>query len=149
MLISREARNKYSFNEFLFQPDGHFSPRDYHATGQFAEVMSKSRGTPVSPSDIHAMYLLDYVFRFLMDRYTSQNPFIIASAFEYLHSHLGIKTNQVILKYTDEFPSLEVYTGRFSPEEYLSRNDKEGEKSLKNLIMADSSYMNPAFEVYK
>ena len=89
MLISRRARQKYQFEEALFQTDGHLRLGDYAAARAFAVQMSGRRPEPVPASDIQAMLLLDEVMRILLRQYDLQNPGVLGRALTYLQLRAG------------------------------------------------------------
>ena len=72
--VSRQARQKYAFDEALFGLDGRLLLADFAAARRFAESMTRVRGQAVPASDINAMGLIDEILHILIRQYELQHP---------------------------------------------------------------------------
>ncbi len=151
MLISRGARQKYQFEETLFQPDGHLRAGDYHAARSFAAQLSLQRPEPVPASDIQAMLLLDEVMRILLRQYEAQNPGVLGRALGYLQTGMREKLEPALVRFTDAFPPRAVYYGDVSAADYLA-GDTGGRShrvnALEEMLLVHVTNRNPALERY-
>ncbi|MGB7874470.1 MAG: alpha-amylase family glycosyl hydrolase [Anaerolineales bacterium] len=151
--VSRQARNKYQFDEGLFSPAGRAAVADFASARRFAEVMSAHRTYPVPASDINAMGLLDEVFRILVKQYESQNPGVFRRGLDWLKPHVGDdKLETTLLRFIEEFPPQAVYRGEVPEQAYLNAaSDKVShrELSLEDLLFLYITNLNPATKPYK
>ena len=150
--VSRQARNKYKFDEGLFSPAGRATVADFASARRFAEMMSARRGSPVPASDINAMGLLDEVFRILIQQYQLQNPGVFRRGLDWLKPHVGEDAlDTTFLRFIDEFPPQTVYHGEMPGQVYLNAATDEvshRELSLEEILLLHTSNLNPAARPY-
>jgi glycosidase len=149
MLISRAARDLYSFDLEQFTSDGQFFLTSYQSARTFAAQISKVKGENVPASDIHALCLLDEVLWFLLNFYVSKHPEVLGKALSYLGKNIGDKKDLVLIEYTAEFPSIPVYLFKIKPVDYLMSEAAVPGATLKNLVMTSIANKNPALLAYK
>ncbi|HEY6075044.1 MAG TPA: alpha-amylase, partial [Anaerolineales bacterium] len=151
MLVSRAARQKYQFEESLFQPDGRVHLADFSTARRFAAQMSAQRPEPVPASDMQAMALLDEVLRILLRQYELQNPGVLQRALGYLQSGLGGQLEAALVRFTDEFPPKSVFFGDVSASDYLA-GDTAGrshrQNALEEMLLVHVTNQNPALARY-
>jgi glycosidase len=146
--ISRQARQKYQFDEALFALDGNVILVDYAASRYFAESMTKVRGEVIPASDINAMGLIDEILHILVRQYERQNPGAMRRAFEYVRKD----ADATLLKFTLEFPPLLVYRGEIDAQNYLDMETagrSHRQSSLEEMLMLYLANANPAMAPYR
>jgi glycosidase len=126
--ISRDARQRYNFDEALFGLSGNVVFADYAAARRFAQAMNAGRdlkaepGSAVRAGDINAMGLIDEVSHFVLELYRRQrNPQAMAGALAALDQRLGGAALENALEvFADRFPTVAVYRGEQSAADYLN-----------------------------
>jgi len=149
MLITRAARDRYSFDLEQFNTDGHYFLKDYQSARTFAAQISKMRRENIPASDIHALCLMDEVLWFLFNYYVSIHPQLLGKALSYLGKNIGEKKDLALIEYVDEFPSIPVYLLKIKPEDYLRSEAVIPGNAIKNLLMTSIANNNPALLRYK
>ncbi len=150
--VSRQARDKYQFDEGLFSPAGRAAVADFAAARQFAEVLSAHRTSPVPASDINAMGLLDEVFRILIKQYENQNPDVFRNGLEWIKVQIDEnRLENTFLRFVAEFPPQSIYRGEMQEQAFL--NDATGdipqrELSLEDMLLLNVTNLNPAAQPY-
>lgn len=154
--ISREARDRYAFDQSLFQFTGNAVLVNIQAARAFAQRMNDRRDMAryperfVSAGDVNAMGLIDELSHMVVKLYddevrrrkgTSQRVF--SAALDYASEKLGAeKVLSTLSRFTDAFPPLEVYRGNQSTLEYLATNSVD---ALEEQLMLWLENNNPAF----
>ena len=94
--VSRDARQRYEFDEALFGLSGNVVFADYAAARRFAQAMNAQRdlaadpGRAVRAGDINAMGLVDEILHHVVELYRRQrNPAAMAGALAALDQALG------------------------------------------------------------
>lgn len=157
--ISKQAREKYAFNEHLFSSSGNVVFASFHAARLFAEKMNARRDLTSHPeravqaSQINALGLIDELLHKVVALYRQQvNPQVFQSALDYLTADFGArKVDIVLLKFVEEFPPLEVYKGKMTPENYLKGSTGSTSNrliALEEMLMLWLANMNPAFQPF-
>ena len=67
--VSRQARQKYQFDETLFATDGRVVLSDFSAARRFAERIYAVSGRLVPASDIYALGLMDEILHLIIRQY--------------------------------------------------------------------------------
>ena len=157
--ISRQARQKYNFDESIFTSDGNVIFANFHAGRVFAQIVNQVRDAvhhpdlAVSAGQINAMGLIDEIFHFVFSLYRIQKSSQVHSkALAALEKKIG-KTalDRTLTLFTAQFPPLAVYQGRQTVTEYLkSASDgvSHREAALEELLMLWLANYNPAFKPY-
>ena len=150
--VSRQARQKYQFEETLFATDGRVVLSDFSAARRFAERIYAVSGRLVPASDIYALGLMDEILHLIIRQYEKQNPGVLTRALDSLQSNLGARLDETLFKFTDEFPPVAVYQGNQSVQEYLS-NSTNGiphkQISMEEMLLVNIANNNPAAQSYK
>ncbi|MEK6599638.1 MAG: alpha-amylase family glycosyl hydrolase [Deltaproteobacteria bacterium] len=148
MLTCKQARNTYNFNADFFSPNGRVTFTDYSSARRFATQISIRRANPVPASDIYALYLIDEALRILIHKYISQNAKMMTRAKENVRDSLGDKTDEVFIKFVDEFPPMSVYLGDMTAKLYFIGTG-QGEKTIEDILLVNITNLNPAIQPYK
>ncbi|MEJ2618463.1 MAG: hypothetical protein P8Z35_26140, partial [Ignavibacteriaceae bacterium] len=141
--VSKSARKKYDFDKSLFSINGDLIIADFRQARILTEKINAKRKSEedsagfVTSGHLNALGLLHEIFHYLIRVYEDvENPGVLDRGIKYLLNHVEEKElNKVLLEYINEFPPLEVFKGKISPEEYL--NGKTEEKSNKEIILEE------------
>jgi len=125
--ISRNARDKYQFDESLFSLSGNVIFANFHASRQFAQKINEKLDLvnfperAVRAGQINAMGLIDEILHYIVEMYREQvDPQVSQKAFEWLNKKFDqVTINKILLKFIQEFPPLSVYKRQIEPEKYL------------------------------
>jgi glycosidase len=158
--ISRQARDRYLFDELIFAQSGNVIFTDFHAARIFARKMNQKRDlinfpeTVVRAGQINAMGLIDEILHLVVQLYRQQiNPQVMQQAFEWIKSALGEEgLDQTLLQFVQEFPPVAVYQKSISAKEYLN-SETNGISNrtiaLEELLLLWLANANPAFSPFK
>lgn len=157
--VSRQARDRYSFDLSLFSFNGNVIFANFHAARQFAQKMNNQRDLvnypekAVKAGQINAMGLIDEILHLVVAQYRGQkNPQVMEQALEQLEFSLGTeKLDAILLLFTQEFPPLAVYQRRQTPHEYLAGKSEHGSNranTLEEIILLWVANKNPALSPY-
>ncbi len=154
--VSRQARDRYQFDETLFGLSGNVLLANFHAARVFAQKMNEKRDLVSFPEQavragqINAMGLIDEISHLVVQMYREQrNPKAMQEALDWLYEQVGQQeTDAALRRFADEFPPLTVYQRQVSLDAYL-----EGETAgvrhrqlvLEEMLMLWLANMNPAF----
>jgi len=153
--VSREARDRYKFDETLFSLNGNVILANFHAARVFAQRMNERRDLASFPEravragQINAMGLLDEILHRLVAQYRElKNPLVMQQALEWLEEQLGVAAVDVTLRrFAEEFPPIAVYRREISLDTYLG-GTTEGIPNrqilLEELLMLWLANANPA-----
>ncbi len=150
--VSRQARQKYQFDETLFATDGRVVLSDFSAARRFAERIYAVSGRLVPASDIYALGLMDEILHLIIRQYEKQNPGVMTRALDSLQSGLGVRLDETLVKFTDEFPPVAVYQGNQSVQEYLSNSTNSishKQISMEEMLLVNIANNNPAAQSYR
>ena len=153
--VSKIARIKYNFDKSLFSINGDLIIADFRQArilSQKINAKRKSEGDSagfVTSGHLNALGLLHEIFHYLIRIYEDvENPGVLDRGIKYLLTHIEEKElNKVLLGYVNEFPPLEVFKGKITPEEYLNGNTEgklNKEIILEELIILQLENSNPA-----
>jgi len=146
--VSRRARQKYQFDESIFALNGNVVLADFAAARRFAERITLVRGYPVPASHINAMGLIDEILHILVREYERRNPGVIQRALQ--AASTGAESS--LLRFTEEFPPVQVYRGELQPKEYLqgaTAGRLNRLASLEEMLILHITNQNPAIQPYK
>lgn len=154
--VSRQARDRYQFDESLFSLSGNVLLANLYAARLFAQRMNEQRDLisfpeqAVRAGQINAMGLIDEVLHYVIELYRQQrNPQVMGQAFDRLVDEFGQeKVDATLRRFAEEFPPLDVYRRQVSLDAYL-----QGETAgvphrhilLEEMLMLWLANMNPAF----
>jgi glycosidase len=154
--VSREARDRYQFDQALFSLSGNVLFANFYAARVFAQKMNERRDLVTFPEravragQINAMGLIDEILHVVVQAYRQQRqPAVMQQALEWLDERLGREAVDATLRrFADEFPPLAVYRREVSLDDYL-----EGETAgvshrqalLEEMLLLWLANANPAF----
>jgi glycosidase len=157
--VSRQARDRYSFDQSLFSLSGNVIFANFHAVRTFAQKINQRRDLvnfperAVQAGQINAMGMIDEIMHHVIQMYRQQkNPQVIQAALVDLREQIGSKELERSLRqFVMEFPPLVVYNGKLDPDEYLD-DDTDGIPNrsvvLEEMIMLWVANRNPAFSPF-
>ncbi|MGB5894340.1 MAG: alpha-amylase family glycosyl hydrolase [Ignavibacteriaceae bacterium] len=134
---------KYKFDESFYSLNGNLIIVNSQAARYISDKINEVRKNEgaydqfTTAGEINALGVLHEVYHYLINAYVQKEyPGVIKRSIDFLKSALSEKTlNKVLLKFVEEFPTLDVYRGETKPEEYL--NGKTGNKSNKEMILEE------------
>jgi glycosidase len=155
--ISRNARDKYQFDQSLFALDGNVLFADLYAVRQFVNKVNQRRDLLHHPEltlktgQVNALGLIDEIFHHVLFLYRRQvDPNALTGALESLRSTLGQKeTDDLLALFLAEFPPLAVYNSKQSAKKYLNEDTKGIPNRLlvlEELILLYVTIHNPALD---
>ncbi|MDZ7260713.1 MAG: alpha-amylase family glycosyl hydrolase, partial [candidate division KSB1 bacterium] len=157
--ISRQARDRYQFDETLFSITGNVIFTNFHAVRVFAQKMNNQRDLVKHPEQVikagqlNAMGLIDEILHYVMELYRRQkNSKVVEQALDWLEPKVGQETlDRALIQFVEEFPTVAVYKNRNHPEAYL-QSQTEGVPNrqivLEEMLLLWLANMNPAFSSF-
>ena len=141
--ISKSTRIKYKFADSFYSFNGNLIIVNSQAARYISDKINEVRKNEgafdqlTTAGEINALGVLHEVYHYLINHYVQkENPGVIKRSIDFLNSTLNEeKINEVLLKFVEEFPPLDVYRGKIKIEEYL--NGKTGNKLNKELILEE------------
>ena len=157
--ISRQTREKYQFDEWLFSTNGNVVFSNFAAARLFAHKMNAQRDLVRHPeqtvhaAQIYAMGLLDEILHHIVARYRKEkNPRLLDQTIARLEAQLGAAdVDEVLLRFTEQFPPLAVHRGQMNAATYLTRSTEgtpNRQIALEELLMLWVSNRNPAMKPF-
>ncbi len=158
--ISRQARDRYQFDQTLFNLQGNVIFANFHAARLFAQKMNQARDLVTFPEQairagqINAMGLIDEILHQVVFLYRQEkNPQIMVEALAWLQERVGAKElDRTLIEFTYDFPPLAVYRKQQTTSEYLD-GKTEGISNrtlvLEEMLMLWVANLNPACEPYQ
>ncbi len=112
--ISRQAREKYQFDQSLYSLTGNVILANFHAARVFAQKMNQKRDLILFPEQavkagqINAMGLIDEILHYVIRQYREEkNPQVMEQALAYLETELGEDAvDRTLSAFVDQFPNL-------------------------------------------
>lgn len=152
--ISREARDKYKFDQTLFKSSGNILFPNFPAVRQFTALINHKKDITARAGDLNAMGLMDEIFHHVAGLYREQkNPKAMEKALDWLYKELGREEVEDVLKlFSHQFPPMAVYNDEITVEEYLEQETQgvpHRQLLLEELIMLWVANMNPACKPYR
>ncbi len=158
--VRRDARARYGVNEGLFTLAGNAIFPNLRAVRELAATMTADRraaGEPdpvVAPGSLNAMGLIDEILHAVVAVYREhEDPEAIDDALDHLDEVLGTDAvDEVLLRFTTDFPPLAVHRGELTPEAYLAdetAGTPNREVALEELAACWLENANPAFAPYR
>ena len=153
--ISRNARDRYQFDESLFSLSGNVLLANFHAARLFAQRMNQKRDLlrfpeqVVRAGQINALGLIDEIMHFVVAMYRQEkNPRVMAQAMDWLYEQVGQSAVDATLRrFADEYPPLAVYRRQVALDHYLD-GETDGIPNrqivLEEMLMLWVTNMNPA-----
>jgi glycosidase/predicted metal-dependent HD superfamily phosphohydrolase len=154
--ISRQARDRYQFDQALFSISGNVIFANFHASRVFAQKMNQKRDLvsfpeqAVKAGQINAMGLIDEIVHYVAGLYREQrNLQAMQQAVAWLVERLGQEAvDAALLKFVDTFPPLAVYRREVGAAAYLA-GETDGvpnrQIALEEMLLLWLANANPAF----
>ncbi|OJX41538.1 MAG: alpha-amylase [Chloroflexi bacterium 44-23] len=157
--ISRHARNKYKFDQSIFQTDGNVIISNFHAARLFSSQINQERDLITFPekaahaSEIYAIGLIDEVFHQLFKLYREKlgGKNLFDEAYQFLVKKMSTQEiNQVIELFLSTFPPSDVFQKKITPANYIAtlKKNKQYELIMEEIILLWVENQNPALENY-
>ena len=162
--VSRQARDRYQFNESLFATHGNVVFANFHAARIFAKKINDKRDLvnfpeqAVRAGQINALGLIDEILHMVVHFYRQQvNPQVMADALDWSVGMLGQEVmDSALRRFSEEFPPLPVYRRETSIDEYLNgESTLEGvsisnrQLVLEEMLLLWLANANPAFAPFQ
>jgi glycosidase len=153
--VSRQARDRYQFDQSLFALNGNVILANFRAARGFAKSMNDRRDLISFPEQtiragqINALGLIDEILHYIVVIYLEQiDRDALRGALELLDDKLGEGgVNLALRRFVDEFPPLAVYRRDLDVDAWL-QGDTAGvpnrQIALEEMLMLWVSNMNPA-----
>lgn len=157
--ISRQARDRYQFDQSLFSLRGNVIFANFHGARLFAQRMNQKRDLVNYPEQairagqINALGLIDEILHFVVQEYRQQKqPQVMAQALEYLYREIGqAEVERALQLFSLEFPPVPVYRREMSLEAYLegaTAGVPHRQVVLEEMLMLWIANANPACDPY-
>ncbi|RPI88061.1 MAG: alpha-amylase [Chloroflexi bacterium] len=159
--VSREARDRYSFDDTLFSISGNVIFANFHNARLFAQKMNSKRDLinfpeqAVRAGQINAMGLLDEILHLVVGLYREQrNPDAFDKAIDWLNTKIGNENvDRLLRNFVEEFPPVSVYRREVGIDDYLNGETQDSlvgkvsnkQIALEEMLMLWMANMNPAF----
>ncbi|MBD3223230.1 MAG: alpha-amylase [Caldithrix sp.] len=138
--ISKEARDKYNFDDTFFSTDGRVIYANFNAARKFAKTINAKRSSDqsfISASDLNAMGLLDEIMHLMIEKYRRDyNERLFERMEKFLHNNFSAgETEKLLYHFSEMFPVPSVYKGETTSEHYLKGTS--GELSNRYVLMEE------------
>lgn len=124
--VSRQARDRYQFDEAIYALSGNVIFANFQAARTFAQKINQKRDIVNHPEraarsgEINAVGLIDEILHYVIALYREQrSPQLMAEALNWLKERIGARdVERTLVLFATEFPPLAVYKGEISLAEY-------------------------------
>ncbi|HEX2980214.1 MAG TPA: alpha-amylase family glycosyl hydrolase [Anaerolineaceae bacterium] len=157
--VSRQARDRYQFDQALFSLSGTAIFANFHAARVFAQKMNQKRDLVHFPEQairagqINAMGMIDEILHYVVRLYIQEvEPQAFHEALDSIEATLGrASLDQALRRFADEFPPSAVYRREISLDDYLA-GATEGisnrEILLEEMVNLWLTNLNPAMDPF-
>jgi len=157
--VSRQARDRYQFDQALFSLTGNVLFADFRASRVFAQKMNARRNLRehpeqvVSAGQINAMGLIDEIMHYVIGLYRrDRNPEVMRQAMEWVKGRVGSReVERTLVQFATEFPPMTVYRGEMALAEYYTGTTDgipNEQVLLEEMLMLWVANKNPALEPF-
>jgi glycosidase len=158
--VSREARERYDFDDALFSLTGNVIFTDPHAAREVVQAMNAVRDLARFPEealkagDMLAMGLIDEILHYVVRLYCKEkNSLAMEQALAGLFEKMGeAAVDDALLNFVTWFPPLAVHRGKLSPAAYLEAKTAgipNRQVAMEEMLLLWLANMNPAFSPFK
>jgi glycosidase len=157
--VSRQARDRYGFDDTLFSLSGNVIFANLAASREFAERMNRVRDAGRHPERtihggaLNAMGLIDEALHAIMAQYRQRYPNVMNDALSWLGARLGTEgLESTLLSFVQHFPPVSVYRHQQTAAEWLASSSQgvpHRAVALEELLMLWLENTNPAFQPFK
>ena len=153
--ISRQARDRYQFDQSLFSVTSNVILANFHAARVFTQKMNQQHDLvrfpeqAVRAGQINALGLIDEILHVVVGLYRDQkNPQVMAQALDWLSDRLGAEAVDAALgRFAAEFPTVAVYRRDLPADVYLDGQTNGVPNRhivLEEMLMLWLANLNPA-----
>src|SRR5882757_4595410 len=157
--VSREARDRYEFDQTLFAFSGNVVFANLGASREFAFRMNELRNAEkdpartINPGALYAMGLIDEMSHILVDYYRRRlDPKVMADALGWFDARIGKEElDKTILAFVEQFPTVDVYREQTTPADWLAgQTDGIPHRAVafEEMIFLWLANANPAFKPF-
>src|SRR5882757_7501285 len=157
--VSREARDRYEFDQTLFAFSGNVVFANLGASREFAFRMNERRNAEndpartINPGALYAMGLIDEMSHILVDYYRRRlDPKVMADALGWFDARIGKEElDKTILAFVEQFPTVDVYREQTTPADWLAgQTDGIPHRAVafEEMIFLWLANANPAFKPF-
>jgi glycosidase len=126
--ISKQARDRYQFDQSLFSFNGNVIFANFHSVRLFAQKMNQRLDLvqfperAVKAGQINAMGMVDEILHFVISLYDkNRSPSSMSMAVQWLEERIGKSDlEKVLLAFVQQFPPTSVYRRELTADEYLA-----------------------------
>jgi hypothetical protein len=158
--VSRQARDRYQFDQTLFSIRGNVIFADLRAARSFATQMNQKKDLVNHPEQgvragsLNALGMIHEILHHVLGIYRQQhNPEVMAEALAALKDTIGKReVERTLVLFATEFPPAEVYQGKLSLAEYyvgLTDGVPNEQVLLEELLMLWVTNKNPAAAMFE
>lgn len=158
--VTKQARDKYQFDEILFSTNGNVVFANFQASREFAHKINQSRtdtnnlDTLASPADLNALGLIDEIFHHIVEEYFNTHGHNIRTALaRFLIQRIGReKAIDTLIKFNEQFPPVAIYNNQQTIPEYLNGSEKgvnNYDVTVEELLMTWLANVNSAAVRYR
>ena len=153
--INRNVRDRYHFDQSLFELDGNVVFANLQAVRKFVRTINSqldpivATEKNITASQVNALGLIDEILHFVFAQYRQQiNPAALQLAYQDLNQQIGSDLlANTLIQFCQEFPPLAVYRKEITLENYLA-SETNKLSTLEEIILLWLSNRNPAFMQY-
>src|ERR1700744_4093092 len=157
--VSREARDRYEFDQTLFAFSGNVVFANLGASRDFAHRMNRARNAEkdptqtINPGALYAMGLIDEMSHVLVDYYRRRvDPKVMADALGWFDGRVGKEElDKTILAFVEQFPTVDVYRGEQTAGAWLAgQTDGISHRAVafEEMMLLWLANANPAFKPF-
>ena len=158
--VSRQARDRYAFDQNLFTLSGNVIFADFRAARAFAQQMNQKKDLVNHPElavragSLNALGMIHEILHYVLGLYRQQvNPQVLAQALDALKEKIGKReVERTLVLFATEFPPRAIYQGELSLAEYYaaSTDGLPNEQALlEEMLMLWVTNKNPAGEMFE
>jgi glycosidase len=158
--VSRQARERYQFDQSLFSLSGNVIFANLRAARAFAQKINQKRDVVHFPEqsiragELNAMGLIDEILHLVVGIYRQErSPQMLEGALAWVKERVGSReVERALVEFATQFPPVSVYSGKQSLAEYLE-GETEGipnqQVLLEEMLMLWLENKNPAFDPFE
>ena len=157
--ISRQARDRYQFDQSLFSYTGNVIFANFHAVRLFVQKINQQRDLIAFPEqaaragEINALGLMDEIMHHMLAQYRQRHPQVEELVLQYLGSRVGPNAVERALRaFLQEFPPMAIYTRQQSVEDWLAAETEGRANSavaLEEMLLLWVTNQNTAAQPYQ
>jgi glycosidase len=157
--ISRQVRDRYQFDRSLFTFNGNVIFANFHNVRLFAQKINQQKDLinhpekAVKAGQLNAMGLIDEILHLVISIYRRQiSPTVFKEAAGWIEKTITPGAlNKTLQSFCEEFPPLDVYTGKITVRDYLGGSTDGISNTtvlLEEMTLLWLANQNPAFSPF-